>query len=106
MSVTSDTSGVAIPPADPIASIIAEFSSLAIQKGWKKNSKEYKKQRARLVADRFEVHFGSNLSALEGWQALCKTVGIAVAPSSIKQCKKVRPKTNVVSIRLLRLTLA
>ena len=93
MSAASDSDGVAISGADPIASITAQFSCLAIEKGWKKGSTKYKKQRESLVADEFEAHFGGGLSDLGGWQALCKAVGIAAEeiPSSITKCKKVRP---------------
>jgi hypothetical protein len=87
--------GFATFDADPTASITAEFNRLAIHNGWKKTSINYTNQRARYAAVEFEVQFGSNLSALEGWQALCKTVGIAPEdiPSSVTQCKKVRSKT-------------
>jgi hypothetical protein len=86
---------------DPTTSLIAEFNSLALQNKWKKTSSKYNKQRGNFVRHKFEVHFGSNISGLGGWQALCEAVGIADIPSSITQCKKVRtphpPKRGLFS---------
>jgi hypothetical protein len=84
---------------DPTASIIAEFDRLAIENDWKKKPTEHKNQRARFVQDEFENHFGNNLASLQGWQALCKAVGIAGIPSSITQCKKVRPQPAMFDSR-------
>jgi hypothetical protein len=89
MSDMSDFDGYADFDRDPTASIAAEFGRLAIQNDWKKGSKKYKNQRADLITYEFGVHFGSNLSTLEHWQALCKAVGITNIPSSNTQCKKV-----------------
>ncbi len=90
MSAVGGFDGFVNFEVDPTASIVAEFKRLAIQNDWKKNSTEYKANRAQLVVDEFGALFGSNLSALGGWQELCKAVGIVDIPPSIKQCKKVK----------------
>ncbi|ERF75978.1 hypothetical protein EPUS_01344 [Endocarpon pusillum Z07020] len=90
MSATSGYDGFASFDIDPTASIVTEFNRLAIQKSWKKDSKQYKNQRARLVNQEFNAYFGSNLNDLAAWQALCKAVGITTIPSSVTQCKKVQ----------------
>ncbi len=74
---------------DPTASIATEFNRLAIQKNWKKESKQYKEWRSRLVTQEFNAYFGSNVSTLAAWQALCQAVGIADIPSSTTQYKRV-----------------
>lgn len=89
MSATNGYVGFDKLDVDPTASIVTEFNRLAIQKNWKKSSKQYKEQRARLITQEFNAYFGSNISTLAAWQALCKTVGITDIPSSIVQCKKV-----------------
>jgi len=89
MSDVSGFDGFADFDRDPTASIAAEFGRLAIQNDWKKGSKKYRKQQAELIECEFRFHFGSNLSTLEHWQALCKAVGITNIPSSTTQCKKV-----------------
>lgn len=93
MSVVNSFDGFADFDVDPTASIVAEFARLAVQNKWKKKSSKYKDERARLVVAEFDAHFGSNLSVLGGWQALCKAVGIVDIPSSINQCKKVEPES-------------
>jgi hypothetical protein len=98
MSDLSGFDGFADFDRDPTASIAVEFGRLAIQNDWKKGSKKYKKQRAELIAYEFGVHFGSNLSTLEHWQALCKAVGIKNIPSSITQCKKVGHQESAVDM--------
>jgi hypothetical protein len=90
MSFTNGFAGYSGVNIDPTTSLIAEFNSLALQNNWKKTSAKYKKQRSNFVKNEFEAHFGSNLSGLGGWQALCEAVGIEDVPSSIIQCKKVR----------------
>lgn len=97
MSATSGYDGFASFDIDPTASIITEFNRLAIQEDWKKDSKQYKKQRARLVNQEFNAYFGSNLSNLAAWQALCKAVGITTIPSSVTQCKNVRTEPPSIS---------
>jgi hypothetical protein len=79
---------------DPTTSLIAKFNSLALQNNWKKTSSKYQKQRANFVRNEFEVLFGSDLDGPGGWQALCEAVGIEDVPSSITQCKKVRPPSK------------
>ncbi|KAF7514064.1 hypothetical protein GJ744_004389 [Endocarpon pusillum] len=95
MSASSGYDGFASFDIDPTASIVTEFNRLAIQKSWKKDSEQYKKQRARLVNQEFNAYFGSNLNNLAAWQALCKAVSITPIPSSVTQCKKLLKKVYV-----------
>lgn len=97
MSTASGYVGFADFDVDPTASITTEFNRLAIQKNWKKDSKQYKEQRARLVTQEFNAYFGSNTSTLAAWQALCKAVGITDIPSSIVQCKKVETEPQMLT---------
>lgn len=94
MSSAKGFDGIANFDADPTASLVTVFNQLAIQNNWKKNTSDLKDQRARFVAEEFGAHFGRNLSALQGWQMLCRAVGTAPEdiPPSIAQCKKVGSK--------------
>jgi hypothetical protein len=102
MSSVSNFGGVDVGDldCDPAASLIVDFSRLAIQNSWKKNSPEYKQYRAAFIRDEFEAQFGNNLSALGGWQALCKAVGVNDNPTSITQCKKVSSECTLSGLRL------
>ena len=87
--------------ADPTTSLLDSFKQLAIQEGWSKKSKTYKQERkaflAEVVEDRFLNTFGVNISSLQAWQDLCKTIGVpetkegeeAVLLTSISACQAV-----------------
>ena len=80
---------------DPTISITENFRRLAIQEGWTKKSKSYKEGRRAFIAQEVEIgfisHFGKNDSNLQGWQRLCRTIGIENVESltSISSCQKV-----------------
>jgi len=66
--------------SDPTASLLDNFKRLAIQEGWKKKSKTYKEERRAFLAEGvvtgFWDTFGGNISSLQAWQSLCKTIGV------------------------------
>jgi len=66
--------------SDPTASLLDNFKRLAIQEGWKKKSKTYKEERRAFLAEGvvtgFWDTFGGNVSSLQAWQSLCKTIGV------------------------------
>ncbi|KIM21011.1 hypothetical protein M408DRAFT_333718 [Serendipita vermifera MAFF 305830] len=96
------------------APVKAEFKRLAWQQGWikskrkrkeeyksdtyrkKKEEKErdiYREQWAECLESELTKQYGDS-SLLEGWQKLCREVGIEDIPQSIKACRKVL-KTEV-----------
>jgi hypothetical protein len=91
--------------SDPTAPLLENFRRLAIQEGWKKKSKTYKEQRRVFLAEAVEVGFlstfGVNVSSLQAWQSLCKTIGVPEAKegdvlplTSISACKTVCSQTD------------
>jgi hypothetical protein len=73
-----------------------EFDRLAAQKGWKRESRRYKKEWSKCIREEFTANFGSNEGKLEGWRALCTEVGITSVPTSVTQCKKVRLEHEIL----------
>lgn len=73
---------------NPNASFKNEFSRLAKDMGWSDNTLEYGHHRLLAYQAEFNVNYGSS-DKLQGWQDLCRDVGITPIPTSIKQCKKV-----------------
>ncbi|KAJ7159692.1 hypothetical protein C8R46DRAFT_1108902 [Mycena filopes] len=85
---------------NPAGQLQKEFKLLAKQCGWKADGAQYKREWARCGREEFTHHFGSEENRLEGWQALCQTVGLEDIPTSITQCKKVLRTTwvNIVDL--------
>jgi hypothetical protein len=87
--------------SDPTASLLDNFKRLAIQEGWKKKSKTYKDERrvflGEAVVDGFWDTFGGNVSSLQAWQSLCRTIGVPTSRegedlpqlTSISACQQV-----------------
>jgi hypothetical protein len=75
------------------ATIQSEFNRLASQEGWKKGSNRYRAAYARCMGQEFTDQFGSD-GKLEGYQELCREIGISPAPGSVTQCKQVRGSSN------------
>jgi len=85
---------------DPTASLLDNFRRLAIQEGWKKKSDRYKRERGVFLGQGVETAFldtyGGNVSDLQAWQSLCKTIGVPavkegepiVQLASISACQK------------------
>jgi hypothetical protein len=73
----------------PMLSSNSEFSLLAQEMNWKKDSKRYRKERANFLASEFNIHYGSNATKLENWQALCLELDMTDSIRSITQCRKV-----------------
>ena len=87
--------------SDPTVSLLENFNRLAIQEGWKKKSRTYKEERSAFlgeaVVEGFWDTFGGNISSLQAWQSLCKTIGVPESSegeeppqlTSIRACKQV-----------------
>ena len=94
---------------DPTAPLLENFGRLADQEGWSKKGKAYKKNRREFLAEavvvRFLDAFGKNVSSLQAWQSLCKTIGVPETRggedptllTSIKACQNVCCRTGVIS---------
>ena len=103
--------------SDPTASLLENFDRLAKQEGWTKKSKTYKNQKraflGEAVVEVFWDTFGGNVSSLQAWQSLCKTIGVPESRegkdplqlTSIRACKQVccPPVTLSVSLMLYML---
>lgn len=75
---------------DESAPLAQEFERLARLRNWRPGSKRYKQEKSRCIAEEFHHQFGRDDNKLNGWQTLCRDVGIE-PPKSITQCKKVWP---------------
>jgi hypothetical protein len=71
-------------------SAIDEFNRLAREMKWKGGSKKYKSERSNFLESEFGIHFGTDATKLENWQALCIELKIHNPIQSINQCRKVR----------------
>ena len=86
---------------DPTASLVQNFSRLAIEQKWSKKSAKYKEERRAYLGETVQTaflnQFGSTVERLEAWQSLCWTIGVPasngeeteVGLGSIKACQKV-----------------
>ena len=74
---------------NPHAPLQDEFNRLAEERNWKPDGSRYRKEWRHCVEDSFTAYFGSDVSSLAAWQALCIKVGIADIPASITGCRKV-----------------
>ncbi|KAI0648427.1 hypothetical protein C8Q79DRAFT_1008753 [Trametes meyenii] len=95
-----NTGGAAHPTSGPFtrdesASLVAEFRRLAIMSGWKRKTKTYKQERRKRLAEwateDFEDTFGVLANNLQGWQRLCRHLGLDEPEhylGSITDCKK------------------
>ncbi|KAI0668366.1 hypothetical protein C8Q78DRAFT_1081241 [Trametes maxima] len=95
--------GNAAPPApgagpfarDGSVSLVAEFRRLAIMSGWKRKTKTYKTERRKRLAEwateDFENTFGILANNLQGWQRLCRHLGVGEPEhnlGSVTDCKR------------------
>lgn len=73
------------------ASLQQEFGRLAVSKGWRKKSAEWKEQRLQCLRMEYDHFVGQlDMSKLDIWQSLCVEIaGVQDPPTSITQCKKV-----------------
>jgi len=81
---------------DPQASLLTEFSRLALDQGWD-NRTRAEERRSCLIAQ-LNVHVGSTGTGgqrdqLARLQRLCEELRVSPIPTSITQCKKVKPDT-------------
>jgi hypothetical protein len=74
---------------DPTTGLLENFSRLALHEGWNEDSRAYQRKRNSCLEQEFKALYGTDDTILEGWQSLCKEVGIKDCPLSITQCKKV-----------------
>lgn len=70
------------------AGFAAEFARLTAQKGWKSQTKAWRRERIHCYSEEFKSLYGTS-NQLEGWVSLCAEVGATEIPGSITQAKKV-----------------
>lgn len=80
---------------NPQAGFVSEFTRLARHTGWGKHSAQYRDERTLCYQQETLVAFGDG-SNLEKWQRLCEEVGIEEIPTSIKECRKVCYKQQLL----------
>ncbi|KAJ5974693.1 hypothetical protein N7481_011903 [Penicillium waksmanii] len=85
----------------PMLSSNSEFSLLAREMNWKKDSRRYRKERANFLASEFNIYYGSNATKLENWQALCVELDISDSIGSITQCRKALGNVHVNLVDLV-----
>lgn len=71
------------------APAITEFNRLANQMNWSEGSKRYRREHSKFFASEFGIHFGTDATKLNTWQALCLELEIRNPIQSISQCRKV-----------------
>lgn len=69
---------------------IDEFNHLSREMNWKRGSRKYRSELSKFLESEFAIHFGTDATKLENWQALCLELKIQNSIQSIKQCRKVR----------------
>ena len=76
---------------NPNATLLNEFERLAVSRGWRRNSKIYRKERIEYLLAEYDIYLGSldTEDQLERFQALCRDLGIRSRPNSLRKCKKV-----------------
>lgn len=77
---------------DPAASLFANFDALALCRNWAPGGRARTRARRHLqnaMIEEFNTTYGTDAGDLASWQNLCRVVGVAPAPASITQCKKV-----------------
>ncbi|KAJ5757567.1 uncharacterized protein N7511_006261 [Penicillium nucicola] len=78
-----------------------EFSRLALEMKWKEGSRRYKNERSKFLRSEFSIHFGTDATKLENWQALCVELEIIDPIQSINQCRKALAKVHVNLVDLV-----
>ena len=73
------------------ATISVNFAGLADTRGWAEGGKRWRKERREYLLSEYDIHLGflDTNSTLEGYQQLCRELGVLSVPDSITQCKKV-----------------
>lgn len=68
---------------------IDEFNRLSREMNWRRGSRKYRSELSKFLESEFAIHFGTDATKLENWQALCLELKIQIPIRSIKQCRKV-----------------
>lgn len=78
---------------NPRVSVVTEFERLAGIKRWKPSTKKYRSQRSEYLLSEYDLNLGNldKENSLEKFQELCRKLGTKTIPTSVTQCKKVRP---------------
>ena len=78
---------------NPNATLLNEFERLAVSRGWRRNSRIYRKERIEYLLAEYDIYLGSlgTEDQLERLQAVCGDLGIEGRLNSPKKCKKVHP---------------
>lgn len=76
---------------NPSSPISTDFQRLASHRGWKTNSKRWKKMWNQCMNLEYDRLIGNTLSSLQSWQRLCGEVGLGDGTrfGSIRKCKMV-----------------
>lgn len=76
-------------PYNPDLPATSAFGLVALQRGWKPGSKNWKINWNACMNSEYDRLIGCRVSSLATWQELCTKVGIEDSFTSINQCKKV-----------------
>ncbi|KAJ5921920.1 hypothetical protein N7516_009623 [Penicillium verrucosum] len=80
---------------------IDEFNHLSREMNWKRGSRKYRSELSKFLESEFAIHFGTDATKLENWQALCLELKIQNSIQSIKQCRKALAKVHVNLVDLV-----
>ncbi|KAJ5193595.1 hypothetical protein N7449_009737, partial [Penicillium cf. viridicatum] len=86
---------------NPDLPISVAFGLVALQRGWKPGSKNWKKNWNTCMNSEYDRLIGCRVSSLATWQELCTKVGIEDYFTSINQCKKALAHVHVNIVDLL-----
>ncbi len=80
---------------DPQATLIENWENLVAWRGWKQDSKKYRKAKKdymKALAEDYidSIEEGGAPEKLAGLQGLCGDLNVSPIPTSITQCRKVR----------------
>ncbi|KAJ5154412.1 uncharacterized protein N7500_009851 [Penicillium coprophilum] len=82
-------------------SAIDEFHLLAREMNWKRGSRKYRSGLSKFLESEFAIHFGTDATKLENWQALCLELKIQDPIQSITKCRKALAKVHVNLVDLI-----
>ena len=89
------------PKNDPVAEFFTRFPDFKYNpdctwpEEWRKLRQHLERQLQRAAIEQFESTFSFDPNDLAAWHKMCRVLGIAPPPSTIKGCKKVRGPSSV-----------
>ncbi|KAJ5511429.1 hypothetical protein N7453_003532 [Penicillium expansum] len=86
---------------DPELPISGAFGLTARKRGWKQDSKTWKKNWNACMKAEYDRLIGYRVANLATWQELCAKVGMKNSFTSINQCKKALVRVHVNLVDLL-----